>query len=210
MPKVKVIDPDETKDCECTDCCPSCQPIGPIPISSTEVDVKLQLLSNRIAKTYVPKDLANAEDIAVLENTSDLSNVKAYIYIDNNGNPVKILATTVLNKEISWDDLSDDLKKKFQTWVDEFTVKLNTETAERKAADEELSKRVQEVDTGITKLSATTEQIQKDLLNKADIVETKNEIYLSTEAAKQAAIETSKIYTDTTIEDIAIDGGEVV
>lgn len=98
MPRIKVTNP--TENCECKDCT-SCPPLGPFPINSTEVDLKLQLLTNRITKTYLPKDLVNASDIELVKELSDLSDVDAYIYIDDNGKPTKILATTVLKKEIS-------------------------------------------------------------------------------------------------------------
>ena len=75
-------------------------------------DVKLKTLAENVAKLYVPfalKNSNNIEDITI----DNLSN-DAYLFVDNNGQPSKVLITTVLKKEISWEDLSDDIKQQLQ------------------------------------------------------------------------------------------------
>jgi hypothetical protein len=75
-------------------------------------DLKLKTLAENVAKLYVPYALKDTRSIDEL-TVDSLSN-GAYLYVDDNGKPSKILAVTVLRKEISWDDLSDDVKHQIQ------------------------------------------------------------------------------------------------
>lgn len=75
-------------------------------------DLKLKTLAENIAKLYVPYSIKDANNIDEL--TVDALSNGAYLYVDDNGKPSKILAVTVLRKEISWDDLSDDVKQQIQ------------------------------------------------------------------------------------------------
>ena len=61
-------------------------------------DLKIKTLAENIAKHYVPYALKDTKDIG--EVTIDQVSNEAYLYVDNNGNPAKLLAVTVLKKEI--------------------------------------------------------------------------------------------------------------
>jgi len=89
-------------------------------LQDTDVDLKLKILADSIAKEYLALDFSKNGDIKDI-SVDDLSNT-AYIFVDNDGKPTKILAPSVLRKEITWDDLADSTKQKIQAAID--AVKL--------------------------------------------------------------------------------------
>lgn len=81
------------------DCCPPCP--CPTPRTESSTDVKLKILESK----FVPKDLIhNFEDLEITDTT--------YVYIDQNGTPGKICALDIISKNISWDQLSEEVQNK--------------------------------------------------------------------------------------------------
>lgn len=81
------------------DCCPPCP--HPTPRQESSTDVKLKILESK----FVPKDLIhNFEDLEITDTT--------YVYIDQNGTPGKICALDIISKDISWDQLSEEVQNK--------------------------------------------------------------------------------------------------
>lgn len=81
------------------DCCPPCP--HPIPRQESSTDVKLKILESK----FVPKDLIhNFDDLEITDTT--------YVYIDQNGTPGKICALDIISKDISWDQLSEEVQNK--------------------------------------------------------------------------------------------------
>jgi len=68
-------------------------------IQNADVDLKLKILADSIAKEYLPLDFSKNEGIKGI-STDGLSDV-AYIFVDNGGKPTKILAPSVLREEIA-------------------------------------------------------------------------------------------------------------
>lgn len=87
-----------------------------IYVQDSDIDLKIKILSTSIADNYMPLALGQNEAITPA-NLIDLADT-AYIYIDNNGKPVKVLASTVLRTEINWDDLSATTQQKIQQLID--------------------------------------------------------------------------------------------
>ena len=63
----------------------------------TSVDLKIKTALDGVEKTYLPKDLSDSKIIAV---TLDGLKEPAYLYVDNNGTPSKLVANDILRKEI--------------------------------------------------------------------------------------------------------------
>lgn len=76
---------------------------------SDYTDLKIKNLAENVAKTYVPYAIKNTESIDEI-TFDDLTN-SAYIYVDNDGHPTKLVLTTVIHKQVEWDDLSDEVKE---------------------------------------------------------------------------------------------------
>ena len=64
-----------------------------IYVQDTDTDLKIKILSTTVAETYIPLDLSKNQSITEKELV-DLADT-AYIYVDNNGKPVKILLSVL-------------------------------------------------------------------------------------------------------------------
>ena len=84
----------------------------PIYIQETDIDLKLKVLSDEVYQNFLPLDFEKNPTIAAID-PSELAET-AYIFVDNNGTPTKVLAPSVLKTVIEWDDLSADLKARLQ------------------------------------------------------------------------------------------------
>lgn len=94
---------------------------GPLPsprptvLHDTDVGLKLKILSDSIAKEYLPLEFDRNQQIKEID-VSQLTDT-AYIFVDNNGKPTKILAPSVLRSIIEWSDLSENTKQQFQQLI---------------------------------------------------------------------------------------------
>jgi len=104
IPKIPTP-PKQLPEVDKTSCLPNRQ-------QTDYTDLKLKTLSENIAKLYVPYKLKNSENVE--EITIDNLSNEAYLYVDDNGKPSKVLITTVLKKEIQWEDLSEDIREQLQ------------------------------------------------------------------------------------------------
>jgi len=84
----------------------------PIYIQETDIDLKLKVLSDEVYQNFLPLDFEKNPTITAID-PSELAET-AYIFVDNNGTPTKVLAPSVLKTVIEWDDLSADLKARLQ------------------------------------------------------------------------------------------------
>ena len=98
---------------------------------SDDVDIKINTLANKLKKEYVAQNLK--QDLYKQIGLNDLDDI-AYIYIDNNGVPSKILAKSGLKLEIHWEDLGDDIKDILNQKISDA---INTETLLRISGDAE-------------------------------------------------------------------------
>ena len=81
-------------------------------IQVTDIELKLKILAESIAKDFLPLDFTKNDNIKI-KSADDLLDT-AYIYVDNGGTPVKIFAPTVLKTTIKWEDLADSTKEIIQ------------------------------------------------------------------------------------------------
>ena len=81
-------------------------------IQVTDIELKLKILAESIAKDFLPLDFTKNDNIKI-KSADDLLDT-AYIYVDNGGTPVKIFAPAVLKTTIKWEDLADSTKEIIQ------------------------------------------------------------------------------------------------
>ena len=67
-------------------------------IQVTDIELKLKILAESIAKDFLPLDFTKNDNIKV-KSADELLDT-AYIYVDNGGTPVKIFAPAVLKTAI--------------------------------------------------------------------------------------------------------------
>lgn len=163
----------------------------PIYVQDTEVDLKLKVLAEDVAKTYLPLDFTKNSEIS--ESTLNALADTAYIFVDNNGKPVKLLATAVLKEEIAWDDLSEETKQKIQQAIDSSKLIAGSHI---KIEDNIIS-----ADVGVESLNGKTGHV---VLSASDLnVYTKSEVYQKTETYSKSEITTQ-------FEELEVDGGLIV
>jgi len=85
-------------------------------IQPVDFDLKLKVLAEDTARTYLPLDFDNNSEIE--QKTAEELADTAYIFVDNNGKPTKVLATSVLRTFIKWNDLADSTKTRIQQAID--------------------------------------------------------------------------------------------
>ena len=69
-----------------------------IYIKNTDIELKLKLLDEKVAKNYV--SLALGDNDLLSSATLNTLSTNSYLYVDDNGTPKKILALAVLKREI--------------------------------------------------------------------------------------------------------------
>ena len=69
-------------------------------LQDTEIELKLKVLAEAIAKEFLSLHFSS-ENPDISATTVDKLDNTAYIFVDNNGKPVKVLAPSVLRTEIA-------------------------------------------------------------------------------------------------------------
>ena len=151
-------------------------------IQVTDIELKLKILAESIAKDFLPLDFTKNDNIKV-KSADELLDT-AYIYADNGGTPVKIFAPAVLKTAIKWEDLADSTKELIQhklTPGNHITIDSNN---------------VISADIGVETINGKTGEVQ---LTAADVnAYSKEEVYTKKE--------TDTAFANLVIE---IDGGRI-
>lgn len=134
-------------------CPPSHQhPKHIINVESATEDIKLKILENKL----VPKDLSKVEPIEEL-------NENAYIYVDNNGTPGKMLLINIFPKDVKWENLSDDVKQRIldlEASVDDLNGKV--------VVLNDIAVSFQEISQSYAELSSKVDDLDKKINSKQD------------------------------------------
>jgi len=167
---------------------------GPLPIyvQNADIDVKLTVLDEKISKNYLPLDFDKNTEIEGID-FNDLSN-KAYVYVDDNGTPKKILILSALMHEINWTDLSGDAKIQIQN-----LITRNIENSSLIAGNNiSIEGRTISANIGVSKVNGEEGEITitPETLNvyTKDVLYTKDESYSKTEV-------------EDALEELIVDGG---
>ena len=180
---------------------PKCVPVRP---QTDYTDLKIKTLAENIAKTYIPYALKNSENIE--EITIDNVSEEAYIYLDNNGNPTKLLATTVLKKEIDWNDLSPEAKQHILDLINQNKLKAgNHITITNNTINADIGVETINGKTGNVSLTASdvNAYTKSETYNKNETY-SKNDVYNKDEACSKQDLADALDGID-----ITIDGGVV-
>jgi len=171
-------------------------------------DLKLKTLSENIAKLYVPfalKDSESVEDITI----DNLSN-EAYLYIDDNGKPTKIVATTVLRKEIRWEDLSEEVRNRLQELAESSSlvagdhIRIQNGIISADVGVESINGKTGVVNLTPEDIGAASKAEAETKINAAITYAKKSEVYTKTEAATKADLASAVANLE-----ITIDGGRI-
>jgi len=172
---------------------PGSEPVQPVVIQNSEVDVKLNLLNDFINKSFVPINLKDAKPIS--EASVDTLSEQSYLYVDNNGKPVKLLALATLTREIRWEDLAESTQQQIQSLINQSAAEHTLVPGENITIDEH---NVISADIGVKSINGQDGQVT---ITAEDLnAYTKDVVYTKDEACSQAE------FLDA-MENLIVDGG---
>ena len=162
----------------------------PIYIKEGDIDLKLRVLDEKIAENFVPLDFNSNENIGG-SPVSGLSD-KAYVYVDDNGKPQKVLIASV--REIDWENLTGPAQAKIQNMINQAV-----DNAKLIAGDNiTITGRTISANIGVASLNEQTGNIT---LTAGDLnAYTKDVVYTKEETYSAEQVEAA-------IEDLIVDGG---
>ena len=160
-------------------------------IQENDVDLKLKVLASSVAKDFLPLNFDSNKDIKE-KAVSELANT-AYVFVDDAGKPVKVLAPSVLREEILWDDLSEDAKQHIQAAIDAVVLSPGRNIT--------ISGNVISASIGVETVNNKTGKV---ILTADDLnAYSKEQVYTKEETYNKTEI-------NTIVDNISIDGGRIV
>jgi hypothetical protein len=162
----------------------------PIYVKDGDIELKLRILDDKIAQFFVPLDFTKNKEITGL-TAQELAN-SAYIYVDNNGTPVKVLVTSL--REIDWANLTGPAQAKIQNLIN-----TAVDNAKLIAGDNiNINGRVISANIGVKTLNGQDGDVS---LTAGDLnAYTKDDVYKKEETYSAEQVEDA-------LEDLIVDGG---
>lgn len=109
-----------------------------IYVQNTDVDLKIKIAEENIAANFLPLDFSKNEEIkdGSLESVAD----QAYIYVDNQGKPVKLSIISTLKRTMKWEDLDKSTQQQIQSMINVATRSMTAADVNAYSKDETYSK----------------------------------------------------------------------